>query len=63
LFGSNKFGTDQFETVFLKMPPAIMLNGFISHQLKLIQQVTFPCLEIVAAANLCLFHVHNFLYI
>jgi hypothetical protein len=39
LSGSNKFGTDQFQTVFFKMRPAVMLNGFTSHQLKLIQQV------------------------
>jgi poly(A)-specific ribonuclease len=39
LLGSNKFGTDQFQTVFFKMRPAIMLNGFTSHQIKLIQQV------------------------
>uniref|UniRef100_A0ACD5V6Z9 Uncharacterized protein n=2 Tax=Avena sativa TaxID=4498 RepID=A0ACD5V6Z9_AVESA len=39
LLGSNKFSTDQFQTVFFKMRPAIMLNGFTSHQLKLIQQV------------------------
>lgn len=37
--GSNKFSTDQFQTVFFKMRPAIMLDGFTSHQLKLIQQV------------------------
>ncbi|KAF7016884.1 hypothetical protein CFC21_030403 [Triticum aestivum] len=37
--GSNKFTTDQFQTVFFKMRPAIMLDGFTSHQLKLIQQV------------------------
>ncbi|KAM3367949.1 hypothetical protein ACQJBY_016481 [Aegilops geniculata] len=36
---SNKFTTDQFQTVFFKMRPAIMLDGFTSHQLKLIQQV------------------------
>ncbi|CAL5031570.1 unnamed protein product [Urochloa decumbens] len=29
----------QFQTVFFKMRPAIMLNGFSSHQLQLIQQV------------------------
>ncbi|KAL6652588.1 hypothetical protein ACP70R_011513 [Stipagrostis hirtigluma subsp. patula] len=29
----------QFQTVFFKMRPAVMLNGFSSHQLKLIQQV------------------------
>ncbi|KAG6509580.1 poly(A)-specific ribonuclease PARN-like [Zingiber officinale] len=29
----------QFQTVFFKMRPAIMLNGFTSHQLKLIQLV------------------------
>ncbi|CAM0904264.1 unnamed protein product [Alopecurus aequalis] len=39
LLGNNKFSTDQFQTVFFKMRPAIMLNGFTSHQLKLIQQV------------------------
>jgi hypothetical protein len=32
---------DQFQTVFFKMRPAIMLNGFTSHQLKLIRQVLF----------------------
>ncbi|XP_044457826.1 poly(A)-specific ribonuclease PARN isoform X2 [Triticum aestivum] len=37
--GSNKFTTNQFQTVFFKMRPAIMLDGFTSHQLKLIQQV------------------------
>uniref|UniRef100_J3LYQ7 Uncharacterized protein n=2 Tax=Oryza brachyantha TaxID=4533 RepID=J3LYQ7_ORYBR len=36
--GNFKF-TDQFQTVFFKMRPAIMLNGFTSHQLKLIQQI------------------------
>ncbi|KAM3387537.1 hypothetical protein ACQJBY_010399 [Aegilops geniculata] len=36
---SNKFTTDQFQTVFFKMRPAIMLDGFTSHHLKLIQQV------------------------
>ncbi|EEC77442.1 hypothetical protein OsI_16244 [Oryza sativa Indica Group] len=30
---------DQFQTVFFKMRPAIMLNGFTSHQLKLIRQI------------------------
>ncbi|XP_047066896.1 poly(A)-specific ribonuclease PARN [Lolium rigidum] len=39
LLGNSKFGTDQFQTVFFKMRPAVMLNGFTSHQLKLIQQV------------------------
>lgn len=34
--GSNN---TQFQTVFFKMRPAIMLNGFTSHQLKLIQLV------------------------
>ncbi|XP_010240011.1 poly(A)-specific ribonuclease PARN isoform X2 [Brachypodium distachyon] len=34
----NKFSTHQFQTVFFKMHPAILLNGFTSHQLKLIQQ-------------------------
>ncbi|TVU14110.1 hypothetical protein EJB05_37556, partial [Eragrostis curvula] len=33
------YNTGQFQTVFFKMRPAIMLNGFSSHQLKLIQQV------------------------
>ncbi|KAF8715013.1 hypothetical protein HU200_027559 [Digitaria exilis] len=35
----TKCATGQFQTVFFKMRPAIMLNGFSSHQLKLIQQV------------------------
>lgn len=29
----------QFETIFFKMRPAISLNGFTSHQLRLIQLV------------------------
>ncbi|OAY75352.1 Poly(A)-specific ribonuclease PARN [Ananas comosus] len=36
---SLKFSTVQFQTVFFKMRPAIMLNGFSSHQLKLIQLI------------------------
>ncbi|XP_066348513.1 poly(A)-specific ribonuclease PARN-like isoform X2 [Miscanthus floridulus] len=39
LLGNIKFCAGQFQTVFFKMRPAIMLNGFSSHQLKLIQQV------------------------
>lgn len=39
LLGSSKFSTDQFQTVFFKTRPAVMLKGFTSHQLKLIQQV------------------------
>ncbi|GJN02639.1 hypothetical protein PR202_ga20010 [Eleusine coracana subsp. coracana] len=34
-----EYSTGQFQTVFFKMRPAIILNGFSSHQLKLIQQV------------------------
>ena len=41
LLGINKFGTDQFQTVFFKMRPAVILYGFSSHQLQLIQQVLF----------------------
>lgn len=37
--GNIRFSTDQFQTVFFKIRPAIMLNGFTSHQLKLIRQV------------------------
>ncbi|KAL5216012.1 hypothetical protein ABZP36_007413 [Zizania latifolia] len=36
--GNVKF-KDRFQMVFFKMHPAIMLNGFTSHQLKLIRQV------------------------
>ncbi|KAJ1271421.1 hypothetical protein BS78_06G127300 [Paspalum vaginatum] len=39
LSGNIKCTLGQFQTVFFKMRPAIMLNGFSSHQLKLIQQV------------------------
>uniref|UniRef100_A0A804RJN4 Uncharacterized protein n=2 Tax=Zea mays TaxID=4577 RepID=A0A804RJN4_MAIZE len=39
LSGNIKCGSGQFQTVFFKMRPAIILNGFSSHQLKLIQQV------------------------
>jgi poly(A)-specific ribonuclease len=39
-----KFSSGQFHTVFFKMRPAIMLNGFSSHQLKLIQQVVLNTL-------------------
>ena len=39
LSGNIKCGAGQFQTVFFKMRPAIVLNGFSSHQLKLIQQV------------------------
>ncbi|XP_066343043.1 poly(A)-specific ribonuclease PARN-like isoform X2 [Miscanthus floridulus] len=39
LSGNIKCCAGQFQTVFFKMRPAIMLNGFSSHQLKLIQQV------------------------
>jgi poly(A)-specific ribonuclease len=39
-----KFSPGQFQTVFFKMRPAIMLNGFSSHQLKLIQQVVLNSL-------------------
>ncbi|KAF0890466.1 hypothetical protein E2562_002835 [Oryza meyeriana var. granulata] len=31
--------TDRFQTVFFKTRPAILLNGFTSHQLKLIRQI------------------------
>ena len=31
----------QFETIFLRMRPALRLNGFTSHQLKLIELVIF----------------------
>ncbi|CAO2042612.1 unnamed protein product [Urochloa humidicola] len=39
LSGNIKCTAGQFQTVFFKMRPAIMLNGFSSHQLQLIQQV------------------------
>lgn len=39
LSGNIRCGAGQFQTVFFKMRPAILLNGFSSHQLKLIQQV------------------------
>ena len=35
--------TSQFQTVFFKMRPAVELNGFNSHQLKLIQLVIIFC--------------------
>ncbi|XP_062225876.1 poly(A)-specific ribonuclease PARN [Phragmites australis] len=37
--GNINCSQGQFQTVFFKMRPAVMLNGFSSHQLKLIQQV------------------------
>lgn len=60
--GSNKFSTDQFQTVFFKMRPAIMLDGFTSHQLKLIQQVSPDISNALKysgswTASFCLFHV------
>ncbi|KAL6845839.1 hypothetical protein ACP4OV_024414 [Aristida adscensionis] len=39
LLGNINCSQGQFQTVFFKMRPAVMLNGFSSHQLKLIQQV------------------------
>jgi len=39
LLGNSECVAGQFQTVFFKMRPAIMLNGFSSHQLQLIQQV------------------------
>ncbi|CAL5026989.1 unnamed protein product [Urochloa decumbens] len=39
LSGNIRCTAGQFQTVFFKMRPAIMLNGFSSHQLQLIQQV------------------------
>ncbi|CAN6239777.1 unnamed protein product [Urochloa humidicola] len=39
LSGNIKCTAGQFQTVFFKMRPAIMLNGFSSRQLQLIQQV------------------------
>ncbi|XP_031286213.1 poly(A)-specific ribonuclease PARN isoform X2 [Pistacia vera] len=37
--GSSNDSEQQFQTIFYKMRPAISLNGFTSHQLKLIQLV------------------------
>jgi poly(A)-specific ribonuclease len=39
-----KLSPGQFQTVFFKMRPATLLNGFSSHQLKLIQQVVLNSL-------------------
>jgi poly(A)-specific ribonuclease len=39
LSGNIKCTAGQFQTVFFKMRPAVILNGFSSHQLQLIQQV------------------------
>lgn len=37
--GSSNDSKQQFQTLFFKMRPAISLNGFSSHQLRLIQLV------------------------
>jgi poly(A)-specific ribonuclease len=52
-----KFSSGQFQTVFFKMRPAIMLNGFSSHQLKLIQQVVLNTLTAMEYSDeiACLF--------
>lgn len=39
LSGNIKCTAGQFQTAFFKMRPAVILNGFSSHQLQLIQQV------------------------
>ncbi|XP_068648126.1 poly(A)-specific ribonuclease PARN [Aristolochia californica] len=39
LAGTNDGSTPQFLTTFFKLRPAVMLNGFTSHQLRLIQLV------------------------
>jgi poly(A)-specific ribonuclease len=39
-----KLSPGQFQTVFFKMRPATLLNGFSSHQLTLIQQVVLNSL-------------------
>ena len=39
--GNPNDSKHQFQTLFFKMHPAISLNGFTSHQLKLIQLVMF----------------------
>uniref|UniRef100_A0A803QCH9 Uncharacterized protein n=1 Tax=Cannabis sativa TaxID=3483 RepID=A0A803QCH9_CANSA len=37
--GSQSYSKQQFQTIFFKMRPAISVNGFTSHQLRLIQLV------------------------
>lgn len=37
--GSSRVASDQFETIFFRMRPAIKLNGFTSRQLRLIKSV------------------------
>lgn len=54
---SLKFSTVQFQTVFFKMRPAIMLNGFSSHQLKLIQLVIYFSVFNLTECQLCSFKV------
>ncbi|KAI8010396.1 Poly(A)-specific ribonuclease PARN [Camellia lanceoleosa] len=41
---TNDF-SQQFQTIFFKMRPALLLNGFTSHQLRLIQLVTVKHFE------------------
>ncbi|KAK2999576.1 hypothetical protein RJ639_024324 [Escallonia herrerae] len=38
--GTSNDSTEQFQTIFFKMRPALKLNGFTSHQLRLIHLVT-----------------------
>ena len=45
--GSSNDSEQQFRTVFFKMRPAVSLNGFSSHQLRLIQLVISLRMELL----------------